>query len=308
MVRWHPRTEVCKTIAENGIKGLRFVIDGKPECPKEVLDIHLKKHGAILCDNVTKKTDYLILTAPGDSGTKKAEKAKEYGIPTMNEPSFNYFIGRRFSDQEVVTVPDWLKIIADNAFDGCRSMKEVILPETIEEIGAGAFYNCTSLSVIKMPSSVKRIKWAAFSNCASLRDFEFPHRDDLWIGAGLFMGCKSLQRINLPKSLESINGYFFKGCESLREIILPLNVTEIQTEAFRTCTKLRTVIVPKGVTWIQTYAFSGCRNLRDIYLPDTVNSIQYDVFRGCPKLTIHAPAGSYAEEYAKKNGINVVND
>lgn len=304
---WPPNTEVCKTLAENGIAGLRFVIDGKPECPTEVLNTHLKMHGAILCDNVTKKTDYLILTAPGDSGTKKAEKAKEYGLLTMNELSFNYFIGLKFPDQEVVEVPDWLKIIAGCAFDGCRSMKEVILPESIEKIGAGAFNDCTSLMKIKIPSSVNRIEWAAFSNCASLRDFEFPNRDDLWLGGGLFMGCKSLQQITLPNSLAKIYGYFFRGCESLREIIIPPNVTEIQTEAFRTCTKLRTVMVPKGVTWIQTYAFSGCRNLRDIYLPDTVNSIQYDVFRGCPKLTIHAPAGSYAEEYAIKNGIPVEN-
>lgn len=34
-----------------------------------------------------------------------------------------------------------------------------------------------------------------------------------------------------------------------------------------------------------------------------MTEIDKRAFDGCPNLTIHAPAGSYAEQYAKKNNI-----
>ena len=38
-------------------------------------------------------------------------------------------------------------------------------------------------------------------------------------------------------------------------------------------------------------------------MPDGVTSIGVLAFWGCTKLTIHAPAGSYGEQYAKENKI-----
>ncbi|MBQ3379145.1 MAG: hypothetical protein IJG50_04675 [Clostridia bacterium] len=36
---------------------------------------------------------------------------------------------------------------------------------------------------------------------------------------------------------------------------------------------------------------------------DVVTNIGWHTFYGCESLPIHAPAGSYAEEYEKKNNI-----
>ena len=41
----------------------------------------------------------------------------------------------------------------------------------------------------------------------------------------------------------------------------------------------------------------------DVTIPEGVTEIGSSAFDGCKKLTIHAPAGSYVEEYAKKNKI-----
>ena len=40
-----------------------------------------------------------------------------------------------------------------------------------------------------------------------------------------------------------------------------------------------------------------------MYLPQSVKQIRDYAFAHCPKLTIHAPADSYAEQYAKENNI-----
>ena len=41
-------------------------------------------------------------------------------------------------------------------------------------------------------------------------------------------------------------------------------------------------------------------------IPESVIEIGEGAFAGCGSLTIHAPAGSYAEQYAKENNIPFV--
>jgi hypothetical protein len=52
--------------------------------------------------------------------------------------------------------------------------------------------------------------------------------------------------------------------------------------------------------------FDGCTNLTSITISGAVTYIGGSAFEDCPKLTIHGPAGSYAEQYAKKNKIPFV--
>ena len=66
---------------------------------------------------------------------------------------------------------------------------------------------------------------------------------------------------------------------------------------------LESVTIPAGVTEIGEEAFSGCAKLTSVTIPEGVTEIERSAFDGCKKLTIHAPAGSAAEQYAKENGI-----
>lgn len=54
------------------------------------------------------------------------------------------------------------------------------------------------------------------------------------------------------------------------------------------------------VVRINDQAFSACTTLTDVTIPRSVMSISSSAFGMCNKLTIHAPAGSYAQQYAKK--------
>ena len=57
------------------------------------------------------------------------------------------------------------------------------------------------------------------------------------------------------------------------------------------------------MTFIGSYAFSGCTGLQSVFLPGSVTTIGGAAFYHCNRIQISAPAGSYAEHYAKKNGI-----
>lgn len=63
------------------------------------------------------------------------------------------------------------------------------------------------------------------------------------------------------------------------------------------------VTIPAGVTRIDIEAFKDCTDLTSVTIPESVTEIGYNVFTNCRRLVIHAPAGSYAEQYAKKNSV-----
>lgn len=70
--------------------------------------------------------------------------------------------------------------------------------------------------------------------------------------------------------------------------------------------KNKAVIIMEGIKRIGESAFAGCVYMTDLCLPISVAKISPDAFDDCHKLTIHAPAGSYAETYAKENNIPFV--
>ena len=80
-------------------------------------------------------------------------------------------------------------------------------------------------------------------------------------------------------------------------------VTQIGDYAFSSCIGLTDIAMPDSVTKIGERAFSNCQTLTSITIPKRVTNIGKNAFQDCPNLVIHAPVGSYAEQYAKKNSI-----
>lgn len=107
----------------------------------------------------------------------------------------------------------------------------------------------------------------------------------------------------IPEGVTVIDDYAFKGCSSLTSVVIPESVTKIGTDAFMDCSSLESVTIPKSVTEIKVMAFWGCTSLKYVEIPESVTNIEGCVFVKCPSLTIRAPEGSKAEEYAKEKGI-----
>lgn len=123
------------------------------------------------------------------------------------------------------------------------------------------------------------------------------------IGAGAFWNCGKLASVTLPGTLTEIGNAAFRGCTALTSIELPEGLTRIRAQVFLGCTGLTSVRIPESVTDIGWLAFGNCKNLEQVWIPATVTEISLAAFVDCPRLTIRAPAGSYAETFAKENGI-----
>ena len=112
-----------------------------------------------------------------------------------------------------------------------------------------------------------------------------------------------LRSVTIPDSVTEIGDYAFEGCASLTSVTIPGSVSWIGHRAFGFCTKLTDVVISPGVSEICSDAFSNCWNLAGVTLPDSVTEIGTNVFAGCRNLTLRVPAGSFAEQYARRRRI-----
>lgn len=158
-------------------------------------------------------------------------------------------------------VQDGIRTIEDNAFDGCKSIGEIILPEGITTIGSSAFSN-SKITSINMPSSITSIGYMAF-----------------W-------GCDELEMLILPQGITEIEDYMLYNCKKLYYLEIPENVTYIAASAIYGCKSLNSITchilnVDSSLTVEKSY--NG----------------EYKAFNGISDTcTWHVPIGS--SEYYKK--------
>lgn len=232
------------------------------------------------------------------------------------------------SSLERAVLPDSITKIGANAFRACENLKSVRLPEKLETLGGRAFQLCGQLSEITLPASVKKFGEAVFSGCPALADEHgyviikntlygyYGDSATVTVPEGVktiefdaFSRNTKIQSVQLPKSLKKICYGAFSECEGLTALELPSGLTGIASFAFSGCGNLKTINIPSGVKKLEGYTFARCINLEHVFISENLAKLdsggEKDFFE-CKKLTIHAPAGSYAETYAKENNIPFV--
>ena len=90
-------------------------------------------------------------------------------------------------------------------------------------------------------------------------------------------------------------------------LTLPSAVKEIQAEAFKGAKGVSEIVLPEGVETIGERAFAES-SIEKINLPRSVERIADDAFEGCDALTIYGETGSYAQTFAKEQGIPFVSE
>lgn len=111
-------------------------------------------------------------------------------------------------------IPEGVKIIAQEAFSGCKDLKDVIIPDSVTSIGNSAFQLCTSLSEIKIPNSVT------------------------YLGDGAFCMCFNITSVSIGRGVTEIKDDTFYDCSNLKSLILSKSVTHIGDDAFGNCKEL----------------------------------------------------------------------
>ena len=219
-------------------------------------------------------------------------------------------------------VPDGIRTIAPNAFQGCDTLTAIRLPASVQEIGPCAFQYCYGLQSMELPAGVKEVPSNAFQGCSSLASVTLPASVAV-IGHYAFNGCESLSSVTLPDGLEAIGDGAFRAI-CLKSLAIPAQVDSIGSYAFADNAVLSTVdirpdiqhvgngifqncpnlltevalggtyhncpknatecVIPEGIEHIAPYAFSNCQLLQRVTIPESVKTIGEGAFQNCVRL------------------------
>jgi len=327
-----PHVTIPAKIGEHPVKAigeLAFSPGGKPKSTREAwqalqsvtIPEGVTKIGDSAfedCKNLTSVTIPESVTEIGERAFLSCPKlANHQGMVIIHDILFEYI-----GSGEDVTIPKGIMEIGCYAFYDRKNLTSVTIPESVRKIGEGAFCNCARLTSVTIPAGVTVIGNSAFCGCKNLTGVTIP-AGVTEIEWETFFVCTSLTSVTIPEGVTVIGDSAFEGCASLTSVTIPESVTEIGERVFKGCPKLANqlgmviihgilfeyfgsggdVTIPEGVTEIGQEAFRDCANLTRVTIPKGVTEIGWGAFKDCENLTIHAPAGSAAEQYAKENDI-----
>jgi len=125
-----------------------------------------------------------------------------------------------------VTLKPGVSYIANNAFDDCLLLEEVILPEGLIEIHHAAFLGCGSLTAIELPQTVTRIDYNAFHDCYTLEELILPPKIT-FLATSVVAGCEKLKELRIPAAVTLISSYAIYG-DGIQRIIFEGTVERIE--------------------------------------------------------------------------------
>lgn len=209
---------------------------------------------------------------------------------------------------EKVVLPEGMKKIGVNCFNGCKILETVVIPSSVEMIEWNAFLDDISLTTVNL-EGVKEMGNSAFSGCTSLTSANLVSLEKSDILA--FEGCTALTTVNIPK-LAEVPSCAFENCTSLGVVTLSDNVKTIASRAFEGCSALEAITIPESLEIIEdkafyqsslkslvlpntlktigNHAFYECSGLESLTLSNSLESIGQNAFEGCSLTTIDFPA------------------
>ena len=195
--------------------------------------------------------------------------------------------------------------------------EDVVIPDGVKKIGVCAFYDCKNMTSLEIPHTVTCIDNDAFCGCLGLKSITVDENNNTFkdIDGNLYSKdgktliqyaiAKNSTNFIIPIGVETIGNASFCDCTNLMSLVISKNVKTIDDCAFLRCKNLTSIEMLDGLKTIGESAFRGCISLTSIEIPNSMTSIGTEAFYECKNLVITTPAGSYAEQYAKENGIMV---
>ena len=239
----------------------------------------------------------------------KSEKLKYtkycHGLYLGNEgnPYHCLVINEKFgradeTEKIVIEVHPDTKVVCSTAFNNaCEltvpfdTIHELILHEKLEVVVGGAF--CL------MFGGLKKIESLYVDSIESLCRLPVAR-----LAKRIFIkGQEIKDELVIPKTATSIAVNCFHGCRARwKTIIVEGDLSNVGSWAFAWCVNINSIIFEGNIDKIGREVFEYS-NLRTIVFKGSVSEIDKSAFLNCENVTIHAPAGSCIEIYAKENGI-----
>ena len=220
------------------------------------------------------------------------------GIEIINTSAFSF--STTFKE---IIIPNSVKIIGNNAFDGC-SIKRVTIPPSVTTLQHKAFGQSRLVNVT-VPATVQYMGDFMFDSCLFLESAVFENSLDS-IPEGTFHCNTKLESVSFPNTVHKIgndafsNNYELKHfdfsridslgersfyqCKSLDTVILGDDITFIPDFCFYGCTGIKSIALPDGLMTIGDWAFSENKSLENLVIPEVTRSIGKSAFSFCTNL------------------------
>lgn len=289
-------------ISEDGILSRYIGLDPEVVIPENVKKIH-----AWAFDDCITVEKVIVPECATEIGVGTFSGCKNLKSILLQNPNVKIAV-RAFEGCSKLADADGFIIVKNTLFNYIGSEKQITIPKTVSRIAGFSFTDCEKLEEVTIPDHVEFIEKGAFIRCKNLEKIVVPESSTV-LHRNAFDSCDKLADQN---SFVIINGvlYDYTGWET--KIKIPDGVRQIHSGAVSDyqgllgSRRIKSVTISDGVIKLWDKAFAFCEYLNNVYIPSSVTSIGQSVFAVNGKLTIHAPAGSYAETYAKENSIPFV--
>ena len=88
-----------------------------------------------------------------------------------------------------VNIPQTVKSLGSQVFNGCVSLENVVLSESITSMGASVFYQCIKLKNITLSNNLSYMGNTSFYNCSSVNiEGKTGESDFSSVGENAFQG------------------------------------------------------------------------------------------------------------------------
>lgn len=238
-----------------------------------------------------------LTIAVGDYDKKATKVVIPEGVKKIGKQAFD-----GYTSLTSVTIPGSVKKIDDSAFKGCTSLASVVIPENVKEIGENAFSGCISLASVVIPESMKEIKYSAFRDCISLSEIRFDGSVAQWkkLEKKLY---QTMERCYMPSDLLmklDEGARWFKNtiatCVKCADGNVPIPQYSIKDDFLITCCRaVSKVIIPTDVKIISSNSFYDLTSLTSVTIHEGVKVIGESAFEGCVSLSEFRFDGTVAQ-------------
>lgn len=231
------------------------------------------------------------------------------------------------------------------AFCDCYNLKTITILPGLKQIDGEAIVRCEDLEELYIPASVQKIEKNSIEDCgeftifAELGSYAERFANENGIPCKSYTPTLTESVVGDTSKVTFDQRYEDGTCSAYYSIVLyegepvcalthvnfgskalydsvtipseidGVPVTVLSTQAMGMQLPVYKLVLPESLRIIGNRAFVDCGNMQEITMGGSVLYIGDEAFKGCySRMVIHVPAGSYAEQYAKKQGMTCEND
>lgn len=180
------------------------------------------------------------------------------------------------------TLPETVKVIADQSMRNNLSLTKLVMPEGLEKIGDQALAS-SQLSTVDLPSTVKTIGSAAFFNGRMLTAFNvadgnqwFRAQEKFLVELGaekIVAAIPMMGELTIPEGIKEVGDYAF-WAYSITKVTFPSTMVKAGKAAFADNSMLKSVVFNEGFETIGEMCFQNCTGLSELQWPSTLKTIE----------------------------------